>query len=66
MTTRTERPLSAIIQADTERLIRYHEGAFAYHVICDLRDRLKACESEQERRETCILWRDLYKGEHKR
>ena len=64
MTTTT--PLSVIIQRDTERLIRSHEGALARLVIADLRDRLKSCASEQERREVCILWRDLYRGEHKR
>lgn len=64
--TTTTTPLSAIIQRETERLIRAHEGAYAHSVICDLRDRLKSCAGEQERREICILWRELYKGEHKK
>jgi hypothetical protein len=53
----------AIRLRNTTALIHAHEGAYAYSVLSDLRERLRACEDDRERMAVCQLWVRLYVGE---
>lgn len=68
-TTTTPRPQDtalAIRLRYTVSLVHAHEGAYAYAVLSDLRERLRACDDDSERMDVCQMWINLYVGEGKR